>query len=75
MKKLFAILAATVLVFAFAACKKDNANTTPDNPPADDMSAPADNPSGDAPADNPSGGDAPATTDAPASADDMPAGE
>ena len=68
MKKLFAILAATVLVFAFAACKKDNANTTPDNPPADDMSAPADNPNGDAPADNPS-------SDAPAPTEDMPAGE
>ncbi len=66
MKKLFAILAATVLVFAFAACKKDKANTTPDNPPADDMAAPADDMA--APAD-----DMAAPTDAPA--EDMPAAE
>lgn len=68
MKKLFAILAATVLVFAFAACKKDNANTTPDNPPADDMAAPADDMGGEAPADDM--GEAPAEPAA-----DMPAGQ
>ncbi len=55
MKKLFAILTLTVFAFAFAACKKDDANTTPDPTPADDMAAPANN--ADAPANN---ADAPA---------------
>jgi len=69
MKKLFAILVVTVLAFAFTACKKDNANTTPDTPPTDDMAAPANNvtppaddmatpPADDMPADAPA--DAPA---------------
>ena len=72
MKKLFAILTLTVFAFAFAACKKDNANTTPDTPPADDMAAPANN--ADAPADMPA--DAPADPPADAPADgDMAEGE
>jgi len=73
MKKLFAILVVTVFAFAFAACKKDNANTTPDTPPTDDMAAPANNatpPAEDMPADAPAE-DMPA--DAPA--DDAPAAE
>jgi len=68
MKKLFAILVVTVFAFAFAACKKDNANTTPDTPPTDDMAAPANNatpPAEDMPADAPA--------DAPA--DETPAAE
>ena len=68
MKKLFAILVVTVFAFAFAACKKDNANTTPDTPPTDDMAAPANNATflaEDMPADAPA--------DAPA--DETPAAE
>lgn len=64
MKKLFAILVVTVFAFAFAACKKDNANTTPDTPPTDDMAAPANNAT---PADDMTAEDMPA--------EDMPAEE
>ncbi len=70
MKKLFAILVVTVLAFAFTACKKDNANTTPETPPTDDMAAPANNVT--PPADDMTAVDMPAE-DMPA--EDMPAAE
>jgi hypothetical protein len=53
MKKLMAILVVTVFAFAFVACKKDNANTTPDPAPVDDMAAPVDAPADPPPADAP----------------------